>query len=69
MDAPGRWARRRPAFACDDPAEVDSTYADLVGRGDEGHLAPWDVFWGMRYAVVLDPDGNAVDLFAPLPSA
>lgn len=55
------------AFACDDPAEVDATYADLTGRGYEGHLAPWNAFWGMRYAVVFDPDGNAVDLFAPLP--
>jgi catechol 2,3-dioxygenase-like lactoylglutathione lyase family enzyme len=23
--------------------------------------------WGMRYAVVHDPDGTPVDLFAPLP--
>lgn len=23
-------------------------------------------FWGQRYAVVRDPDGNDVDLFAPL---
>jgi catechol 2,3-dioxygenase-like lactoylglutathione lyase family enzyme len=57
------------AFRCADPAEVDSTYADLVGAGHEGHLPPWDAFWGQRYAVVLDPDGNGVDLFAPLPAA
>jgi len=25
--------------------------------------------WGMRYAVVHDPDGTPVDLFAPLPAA
>jgi hypothetical protein len=25
-----------------------------------------DAFWGQRYATVLDPDGNPVDLFAPL---
>jgi uncharacterized glyoxalase superfamily protein PhnB len=31
-------------------------------------LAPWDAFWGQRYATVLDPDGNSVDLFAALPS-
>jgi hypothetical protein len=34
----------------------------------EGHLEPWDAFWGMRYAVVFDPDGRPVDLFAVLPS-
>ena len=33
-----------------------------------GHREPWDAFWGQRYAVVHDPDGNAVDLFAPLDS-
>jgi catechol 2,3-dioxygenase-like lactoylglutathione lyase family enzyme len=55
------------AFACDSPAEVDAAYADLTGAGYEGHLAPWDAFWGMRYAVVHDPDGTPVDLFAPLP--
>jgi catechol 2,3-dioxygenase-like lactoylglutathione lyase family enzyme len=54
------------AFACATPADVDALYADLVGAGYEGHLEPWDAFWGMRYAVVHDPDGNGVDLAAPL---
>jgi catechol 2,3-dioxygenase-like lactoylglutathione lyase family enzyme len=57
------------AFACDSPADVDRVYADLVGAGYDGHLAPWDAFWGMRYATVHDPDGNGVDLFATLPTA
>ncbi|MFF3654618.1 VOC family protein [Streptomyces olivochromogenes] len=56
------------AFVCDGPAEVDSVYEDLVGAGYHGELKPWDAFWGMRYAVVHDPDGNGVDLFAPLPA-
>ena len=55
------------AFRCDSPAEVDSTFRDLVGAGYEGQREPWDAFWGMRYAVVHDPDGNGVDLFADLP--
>ncbi|MGP3922046.1 VOC family protein [Streptomyces sp. 8N616] len=55
------------AFACDDPADVDRTYDALLDAGYTGHLKPWDAFWGMRYATVLDPDGNGVDLFAPLP--
>jgi catechol 2,3-dioxygenase-like lactoylglutathione lyase family enzyme len=57
------------AFACADPAEVDSAYADLTGAGYGGHLPPWDAFWGMRYAVVHDPDGTPVDLFAFLPAS
>lgn len=54
------------AFACDDPAEVDGLFASLVGAGYDGHLPPWDAFWGQRYATVHDPDGNAIELFAPL---
>ncbi|MCK9895707.1 VOC family protein [Frankia sp. AgB32] len=57
------------AFACADPAEVDATYADLLTAGHSGHLPPWDAFWGQRYATVADPDGNHVDLYAPLPVA
>lgn len=57
------------AFACDDPADVDKTHEELVSAGYRSHKDPWDAFWGMRYAVVCDPDGNTVDLFAPLPAA
>jgi len=53
------------AFACDSPADVDKVYADMTGAGYTGHLAPFDAFWGMRYAVLHDPDGNSVDLYAP----
>ena len=54
------------AFLCDNAAEVDAMYNRLVGQGYVSHKEPWDAFWGQRYAQVLDPDGNPVDLFAPL---
>lgn len=54
------------AFKCGDPAEVDALYAAVLAAGHPGHKAPWDAFWGQRYAQVVDPDGNVVDLFAPL---
>jgi catechol 2,3-dioxygenase-like lactoylglutathione lyase family enzyme len=54
------------AFECDSPAQVDATHAGLVGAGYESIHAPFDAFWGQRYATVRDPDGNAVDLFARL---
>lgn len=57
------------AFACEDPADVDATHAMLIGAGHESHLDPFDAPWGQRYATVHDPDGNGVDLFAPLPDA
>ncbi|WP_093803223.1 VOC family protein [Streptomyces sp. Wb2n-11] len=52
------------AFRCDGPAEVDAVYEALVAAGHRGHLKPWDAVWGQRYAVVLDPDGCGVSLFA-----
>ncbi|MDT9690208.1 VOC family protein [Streptomyces sp. P9(2023)] len=52
------------AFRCDSPREVDATYEALVAAGYQGHLKPWDAVWGQRYAVVLDPDGRGVSLFA-----
>ncbi|TDC76202.1 VOC family protein [Streptomyces hainanensis] len=54
------------AFRCADAADVDTLYAELTAAGHVGEKAPWDAFWGQRYAVVKDPDGNGVDLFAPL---
>ena len=55
------------AFACASPKEVDDCYTRITAAGFRGKTAPFDAFWGHRYATVLDPDGNAVDLFAPLP--
>ena len=61
----GRTTSRSP---CPTPRALDALHADLVAAGYESELAPFDGFWGQRYAVVLDPDGNGVDLFAPLAS-
>jgi catechol 2,3-dioxygenase-like lactoylglutathione lyase family enzyme len=55
------------AFECDTPADVDEAWKEITGAGHHGQLKPWDAVWGMRYAVVHDPDGNPVDLFARLP--
>lgn len=54
------------AFRCASPAEVDAVYAKLVSLGHEGIKEPWDAFWGQRYAQIRDPDGNPVDLYAPV---
>ena len=65
--APSGSPRIGLAFQCADPAEVDRVYAGLVEAGYEGHKPPWDAEWRMRYALLRDPDGNGVDLYAPLP--
>ena len=44
---------------------VDAAYADLVGHEHQGLQPPYDVFWGARYAIVEDPDGNPVGLMSP----
>ena len=54
------------AFECASAADVDETYAKVVGEGFTGKTEPFDAFWGQRYATVDDPDGNSVDLFASL---
>ena len=56
------------AFLCEDPAEVDRVYSSVLEAGYDGRRAPWDAFWDQRYATVLDPDGNSIDLFAALES-
>ena len=52
------------AFECESAAEVDAVYARVVEAGFEGEKAPWDAFWGQRYAQLRDPDGVPVDLYA-----
>jgi uncharacterized glyoxalase superfamily protein PhnB len=54
------------AFECASPPEVDALHAKVTAAGHPSKTAPWDAFWGQRYAQVVDPDGNVVDLFAAL---
>ena len=56
------------AFECSSPGDVDATHARVVKAGFRSKKGPWDAFWGQRYAEVIDPDDNVVDLFAELPT-
>ncbi len=56
------------AFLCETVEEVDAKHLELVSAGYESGKEPWNAFWGQRYAQVIDPDGNLVDLFAWLKS-
>ena len=49
--------------------DVDRIYGELTKAGYTGHLAPHDAFWGARYAVVDDPDGNVVGFQSPVDPA
>ena len=55
------------AMLCESPSEVDRIAAEISAAGFEVKTAPWDAFWGQRYATIADPDGYLVDLFAALP--
>jgi catechol 2,3-dioxygenase-like lactoylglutathione lyase family enzyme len=54
------------AFGVNTPGEVDALFEKVTAAGFSGLLEPHDAPWGQRYATVADPDGNWVDLFAPL---
>jgi uncharacterized glyoxalase superfamily protein PhnB len=51
-------------FACADATEVDATHARLVAAGYASHTAPWDAYWGQRFARIIDPNGLVINLFA-----
>lgn len=65
-ELPAGGHRMSLALLCETPDEVDATFREVLAAGYQGHVEPFDAFWGQRYATVLDPDGNPVDLFAPL---
>ncbi|MGH3305273.1 MAG: VOC family protein [Streptosporangiaceae bacterium] len=48
---------------------VDEKYAELTAAGYQGRQRPYDAFWGSRYAIVDDPDGNGVGLMSPMDDA
>jgi catechol 2,3-dioxygenase-like lactoylglutathione lyase family enzyme len=56
-------------FKVDTRAEVDALVAALAADGVPVQQDPYDAFWGARYAVVSDPDGNAVGIMSPVDAA
>jgi catechol 2,3-dioxygenase-like lactoylglutathione lyase family enzyme len=46
-------------------AAVDDIYRTLTEAGYKGEQPPYDAFWGVRYAIVQDPDGNPVGIMSP----
>jgi catechol 2,3-dioxygenase-like lactoylglutathione lyase family enzyme len=44
---------------------VDALFDDLVTHEHQALQPPYDAFWGARYAIVEDPDGNPVGLMSP----
>ena len=63
---PGGSSRLLLGFSLPSWDEVDRLYRALTAAGYEGRQPPYDAFWGARYAVLADPDGNDVGLMSPL---
>jgi len=54
------------SFHVDSREAVDEIYVDLTRAGYIGEQTPYDAFWGARYAIVKDPDGNSVGIMSPV---
>lgn len=71
MKSIGHWEepaghRMGIAVNAETPAGVDEAFQAIIAAGFAGKTEPFDAFWGQRYAQVLDPDGNSVDIYAAL---
>jgi len=69
----GKWNRGWPGgpgvvfgFKVATREEVDQLVASLAAAGVVVQQEPYDAFWGARYAVVRDPDGNGVGIMSPV---
>jgi uncharacterized glyoxalase superfamily protein PhnB len=49
--------------------EVDRLFESLTGAGYTSQKQPEDAFWGARYAIVEDPDSNAIGLMSAIDPA
>jgi len=56
-------------FKVDSRPEVDELVATLAAEGVPVQQEPFDAFWGARYAVLSDPDGNGVGIMSPIDPA
>jgi uncharacterized glyoxalase superfamily protein PhnB len=56
-------------FGVAERPDVDELYARMSDAGYGAHKPPEDAFWGARYAILEDPDGNAVGIMSPIDPA
>ena len=63
---PGNPAGIAVAVALDAPPEVDETYRQAMAAGATKVTEPADMFWGDRFAMIIDPFGHRWMFTAPL---
>lgn len=65
----GSGTRNVLTFKVSSREEVDRIHGKLKALGHPSSQPPYDTFWGSRYAIVEDPDGNHIGVMsAPDPS-
>jgi catechol 2,3-dioxygenase-like lactoylglutathione lyase family enzyme len=61
----GSSSRTILGFSVESREEVDALHARITAAGHPSRQVPYDAFWGARYAIVADPDGNDVGIMSP----
>lgn len=52
------------AFWLPTKSDVDKTFTDITDKGATPIMAPHDMPWGQRTAMIADPDGNIHEIYA-----
>ncbi len=60
----GTGTRNVLSFRVSSREEVDRIHDHLTALGHQSSQPPYDAFWGSRYAIVEDPDGNHIGLMS-----
>lgn len=76
LDSPAfarHWGGLPPGFAgvvvnlrTEDRSSVDATFDRALELGAEARKAPYNAFWGARYAVVMAPGPLALGIMSPV---
>ena len=60
----GNGSRSVLSFKVPSREDVDRIHDKLAGLGHRTSQPPFDAFWGARYAIVEDPDGNHIGIMS-----
>lgn len=60
----GTGTRNLFSFKVSDRDNVDELHRRLTDLGHRSSQEPYDAFWGSRYAIVEDPDGNHIGIMS-----
>ncbi len=65
----GKGTRAVLNFKVASRTDVDALHDQMCNRGSPSTQPPFDAFWGARYAIIEDPDGNHVGIMSPSDAA